>query len=43
MILEAERLAEQGTGLKMVTLKQMLQRAPITLAQVKAGNSSEVL
>ena len=44
MILEAkikatEELKEQeGTGLKILTCKQMLQRLPIALAQVKAGN-----
>ena len=32
-----------GTGLKILTLKQMLQRLPIALAQVKAGNNSECL
>ena len=32
-----------GTGLKILTLKQMLQRLPIALAQVKAGNNSESL
>ena len=32
-----------GTGLKILTPKQMLQRLPITLAQVKAGNNSENL
>ena len=31
----------KGTGLKMLTSKQMLQRLPIALAQVKAGNNSE--
>ena len=31
------------TGLKMLTPKQMLQRLPIALAQVKAGNNSESL
>ena len=30
----------KGTGLKMLTPKQMLQRLPIALAQVKAGNNS---
>ena len=30
-----------GTGLKILTPKQMLQRLPIALAQVKAGNNSE--
>ena len=35
---------EQGrTGLKILTPKQMLQRLPIALAQVKAGNNSENL
>ena len=34
MILEAKRLANQeGTGLKILTPKQMLQRLPISLAQ----------
>ena len=33
-----------GTGLKVLTPKQMLQRLPIDyLAQVKAGNNSENL
>ena len=32
-----------GTGLKILTPKQVLQRLPIALAQVKAGNSSESL
>ena len=32
-----------GTGLKILTPKQMLQRLPITLAQVKASNNSENL
>ena len=30
--------AKLGTGLKILTPKQMLQRCPIALAQVKAGN-----
>ena len=30
-------------GLKILTPKQMLQRLPIVLAQVKAGNNSESL
>ena len=29
-----------GTGLKILTPKQMLQRLPIAPAQVKAGNNS---
>ena len=33
----------KGTGLKILTPKQMLQRLPIALAQVKAGNNSQSL
>ena len=33
----------KGKGLKILTPKQMLQRLPIALAQVKAGNDSESL
>ena len=33
----------KGKGLKILTPKQLLQRLPITLAQVKAGNNSENL
>ena len=33
----------EGTGLKILTPKQMIQRLPIALAQVKAGNNSENL
>ena len=32
---------KQGTGLKILTPTQMLQRLPTALAQVKAGNNSE--
>ena len=32
-----------GKGLKTLTPKQLLQRLPITLPQVKAGNNSESL
>ena len=35
------RKAKQSEGLKILTPKQMLQRLPIVLAQVKAGNTSE--
>ena len=31
------------SGLKIITLNQMLSRLPITLAQLKAGNNSEKL
>ena len=41
MILEAKRLTKQETGLKILTPKQMLQRLPIALEQIKAGNNSE--
>ena len=33
----------KGTGLKILTPTQMLQRLPIALAQIKAGNNSEGL
>ena len=33
----------KGKGLKILTPKQMLQRLPIALAQVKAGNNSQSL
>ena len=32
-----------GEGLKMLTLKQILQKLPIAIAQVKAGNISKKL
>ena len=35
--------ATKSKGHKILTPKQMLQRLPITLAQVKVGNSSEYL
>ena len=38
MILEAKRKATKGEGLK-ITPKQKLQRLPVALAQVKAGNN----
>ena len=40
---EAKIKATKGIGLKILTPKQMLQRLPIALAQVKAGNNSESL
>ena len=33
----------KGKGLKILTAKQVLQRLPIALVQVKAGNNSESL
>ena len=47
MVLDATYKSKEnetkGTGLKILTPKQMLQRLPIALAQVKAGNNSESL
>ena len=43
MMSEAKTQATKGTELKVLTPKQMLQRLPIALAQVKAGNNSESL
>ena len=34
---------QEGTELKILTPKQMLQRLPIALAQIKSGNNSEGL
>ena len=42
MVSEAKTKAK-GTGLKILTHKQMPQRLLIALAQVKAGNNSESL
>ena len=43
MMSEAKHRATNGKRLKILTPKQMLQRLPIALAQVKAGNNSENL
>ena len=44
MIAEEKRLAkEEGKRLKILTPQQMLQRLPIALTQIKAGNNSESL
>ena len=37
----AQRINQQGKGLKMLTPNQMLSRLPITVAQLEAGNNSE--
>ena len=37
------KVRNEGKGLKILTPKQMLQRLPIALAQVKARNNSESL
>ena len=39
----AKQTKTEGKGLKILTTKQMLQRLPIALAQVKADNNSENL
>ena len=41
MLSEAKYKEKYGEGLKILTPKQMLQRLPIALAQVKAGNNSK--
>ena len=45
MVINAAYDAKQqkGTGLKVLTPKQMLKRLPIALAQISAGNNSESL
>ena len=43
MILEAKRLAKRRTGLKTLTPKQILQRLPMALAQIKADHNSKTL
>ena len=43
MILEAKKQSTKGTGLKILTSKQMLRRLSVALAQVKARNNSENL
>ena len=40
---EAKQNETKGKELKILPPKQMLQRLPIALAQVKAGNNSENL
>ena len=40
---KAKQNEVKGAGLKIFTPKQMLQRLPIVLAQVKAGNNSQNL
>ena len=43
LLFETKHKAKHGKGLKILTRKRMLQRLPIALAQVKAGNTSENL
>ena len=40
---DSEHGKTKGKGLEILTPKQMLQRLPISLAQLKAGNNSESL
>ena len=42
-ISEANYQTKHGEGCKILTPKQMLQRLPIALAEVKAGYTSENL
>ena len=41
IVSEVKLKATKGTALKILTPKQMLQRLPVALAQVKTGNNSE--
>ena len=43
LLFEAKYKAKHGKGVKILTTKQIFQRLPIALAQVKAGNTSENL
>ena len=43
IVTEAKLKATKRIGLKILTSKQMLQRLPIDLAQLKAGNNSQSL
>ena len=38
-ILQFNRQNQEGRGLKILTLRQMLSRIPISLVQFKAGNN----
>ena len=40
---KAKKDDTKGEGLKILTPKQMLQRLPVAIAQVKADNNSENL
>ena len=43
MVSEAKHKTTKGAGFKILTPKQLLQRLPIALAQVKAENNAESL
>ena len=34
---------QEGTGRKILAPRQMLQRLPISLAQINAGNNSQII
>ena len=42
IVSEAKHEASKGTGVKILTPKQMLQRLPLALAQVKADDISQI-
>ena len=42
-IFEFKRKNQEGKGLKTLTPSQMVNRLPISLAQLKGGNNSEKL
>ena len=43
IVSEGKYKTKYGEGLKILTPKQIVQRLPIALAQLKAGNTSENL
>ena len=43
MILDFNKQNQQGKGLKILTPNQMLNRLPIALSQLQAGNNSDKL
>ena len=43
MILDFNKQNQQGKGLKILTPNQVLNRLPLALAQLKAGNNSSKL
>ena len=43
LLSDAKYKAKYGEGLKILTPKQLLQRFPTALAQIKAGNNLETL
>ena len=42
-ILKFNKQIQQGNGLKILTLNQMLSRLPMSLAQIKAGKIQKIL